>query len=137
MAEDTALMNEILNEKIEKLREMELGTKEHSLASKDVNDLYRTQLEDYKVGLEVTTRQAKADFDYERMKMENRLKQEELEVRQFEATVEDRKSWRDFIGKLAGIGTVIGLTLGTFWYEDRDNVMPRNKLKFTDKIKFW
>ena len=135
--EQGTLLLDVLYEDVDRLKQMELGSEEHHRATEDVAKLYRVQLDEINIGLEESTRQAKMDYDFERMRLDDKRKQDELEVRNFEAEVEDRKSKRDFWGKLAGIGAVFGLTIGTFIYEDRDNIMPRNKLKFTDKIKFW
>ena len=137
MAEETGILMDILEEKVQRLGEIPLSSEEHSKATKDVTDLYRTQLEEFKIGLEETTRQAKLDYDYDRLEFEKKRTQEELEMREREADVEMFKSKWETIGRFGGLATVLLGTLGICWFEDRDNVMPRNKLRFLDRIKIW
>ena len=131
MAEETT--SKVLrgfDEMIDSRNELTVGTPEHRNATAAIVDTQNAALNEQKLMYEIGEKQARLDYEYERMR-------EDMACRRYEAEVEERKSKRDFISKVLGIGSLVTLTIGTFIYEGHDNIMPRDKLKYIDKIKFW
>ncbi len=122
-------LEEILDEKLEKLSLMEEGSQEHSRLAEDIQKLYNQWLQEVKLD---------SDCYYQQLKIENEKARNEAEAanRAKEIENESKKHRRIRWDTILTCSVVVGLTIGCCVFEANGHIFPTKLLKYADKLRF-
>lgn len=118
---------EPLSEDIDKVKKLQLGSDEWKKVQDSIDKRYNTTLAEARLGAELAEKEA-------RMELEKRKAEKDAELREYEAEVADRKSKREFIGKLAGIGAGIMIVFGKLLYDNSEAITDKFTLDAGSKM---
>jgi len=123
---DFALYEDISEDR-DKVKKLEFGSDEWKRVQDSIDKRYNTTLAEAKLGAELAEKEA-------RMELEKMKAEKDAELRELEAEVADKKSKREFIGKLAGIGTGILIVFGKILYDNSDAITDKFVLDTASKM---
>ena len=109
------------------VQKMQVGSEEWSRGTKGLSEKYKLALEEYKLGLEITDREA-------RLYSSEELKKRELEVREQEVAAENRKSWVEIVKTAVVVAGTFFLTLVNFQYDANDSIPNRERTSLTKDL---
>lgn len=121
------VLYENLSEDIDKVKKLEYASDEWKKAQDSIDKRYNTTLAEARLGAELAEKEARMEL--ERMKAEK-----DAELRELEAEVADKKSKREFIGKLAGIGAGIMIVFGKLLYDNSEAITDKFTLDAGSKL---
>lgn len=124
--DDYVLYNN-MSEDMDKVNKLEFGSEEWKRVQDSIDKRYNTTLSEAKLGAELAEKEARLEL--ERMKAEK-----DAELREYEAEVADKKSKREFIGKLAGIGAGIAIVFGKIAYDNSEAITDKFTLDAGSKM---
>lgn len=109
---------EDVSEDRDKVKKLEYGSEEWKRAKDSIDRQYHTVLDEARLGAELAEREA-------RMELEREKAERDAELRRFEAEVADRKSKREFKGKIVGIIAGITIVFGKILYDNSDAITDK------------
>ena len=124
---DDFVLFEPLSEDIDKVKKLQFGSDEWKKVQDSIDKRYNTTLSEARLGAELAEKEARMEL--ERMKAEK-----DAELREYEAEVADRKSKREFIGKLAGIGAGVMIVFGKILYDNSEAITDKFTLDAGSKM---
>ena len=124
---DDFILYEHLSEDIDKVKKLEFGSDEWKRVQDSIDKRYNTTLAEAKLGAELAEKEARMEL--EKMKVER-----DAELRELEANVADKKSKREFWGKIAGIGAGIAVVFGKILYDNSDAITDKFTLDAGSKM---
>lgn len=128
MAEyDDYVLYNSTSEDMDKVNKLTFGSEDWKRAQDSIDKRYNTTLAEAKLGAELAEKEARLEL--ERMKAEKDVK-----LRELEAKVADKKSKREFIGKLAGIGAGIAIVFGKIIYDNSEAITDKFTLDAGSKM---
>lgn len=124
---DDFILYEHLSEDIDKVKKLEFGSDEWKRVQDSIDKRYNTTLAEAKLGAELAEKEARMEL--EKMKVEK-----DAELRELEANVAEKKSKREFWGKIAGIGAGIAVVFGKILYDNSDAITDKFTLDAGSKM---
>lgn len=124
--DDYVLYNN-MSEDMDKVNKLDFGSEEWKRVQDSIDKRYNTTLSEAKLGAELAEKEARLEL--ERMKAEKDAK-----LREYEAEVADKKSKREFIGKIAGIGAGIAIVFGKIIYDNSEAITDKFTLDAGSKM---
>ena len=121
------VLYDTLTEDLDKVKKLELGSENWKRVQDSIDKRYNTTMSELKMFKELEEKEAKMAFEKEKA-------EKEAELREFEATVADKKSKREFIGKLAGIGAGIAIVFGKILYDNSEAITDKFTLDAGSKM---
>ena len=121
------VLYEDISEDRDKVKKLEFGSDEWKKVQDSIDKRYNTTLAEAKLGAEIAEKEARMEL--EKMKAETDAK-----LREYEAEVADKKSKREFIGKLAGIGFGGFLVIGKLLWDNSDAITDKFTLDTAAKM---
>ena len=121
------VLYENLSEDLDKVDKLAFGSDEWKRVQDSIDKRYNTTLAEARLGAELSEKEARMEL--ERMKAEK-----DAELRELEAEVADKKSKREFIGKLAGIGAGIMIVFGKLLYDNSEAITDKFTLDAGSKL---
>ena len=121
------VLYENLSEDLDKVDKLAFGSDEWKKVQDSIDKRYNTTLAEAKLGAELAEKEA-------RMELEKMKAEKDAELRELEAEVADKKSKREFIGKLAGIGAGIMIVFGKILYDNSEAITDKFTLDAGSKL---
>lgn len=121
------VLYDTLTEDLDKVKKLELGSENWKRVQDSIDKRYNTTMSELRMFKELEEKEAKMAFEKEKA-------EKEAELREFEATVADKKSKREFIGKLAGIGAGILIVFGKILYDNSEAITDKFTLDAGSKM---
>lgn len=121
------VLYENLSEDLDKVKKLEFASDEWKKVQDSIDKRYNTTLAEAKLGAELAEKEA-------RMELEKMKAEKDAELRELEAEVADKKSKREFIGKLAGIGAGIMIVFGKILYDNSEAITDKFTLDAGSKL---
>lgn len=118
MEYDDFILYEQVSEDMDKVKKLEYGSDAWKRAQDSIDKRYNTILSESRLSAEMAEREA-------RIELERKKAEKEAELRELEAEVADKKSKREFIGKIAGIGAGILIVFGKLLYDNSDAITDK------------
>ena len=124
---DDFVLYETLTEDLDKVNKLEFGSENWKRVQDSIDKRYNTTMAELKLGRELDQREAQMELEKEKAKID-------AELREFEAKMADKKSKREFIGKLAGIGAGIMIVFGKILYDNSEAITDKFTLDAGSKM---
>lgn len=124
--DDYVLYNGV-SEDMDKVNKLTFGSEDWKRVQDSIDKRYNTTLSEARLGAELAEREARLEL--ERMKAEK-----DAELREYEAEVADKKSKREFIGKMAGIAAGVGIVFGKILYDNSEAITDKFTLDAGSKM---
>lgn len=124
--DDYVLYNSV-SEDMDKVNKLAFGSEDWKRVQDSIDKRYNTTLAEAKLGAELAEKEARLEL--ERMKAEN-----DAELRKLEAEVAEKKSKREFIGKITGIGAGIAIVFGKIIYDNSEAITDKFTLDAGSKM---
>lgn len=124
---DEILLYSNLTDDMTKVNKLEFGSENWKRVQDSIDKRYNTVMAETKLSSELADREA-------RMELEMRKAEKDAELREYEAEVADKKSKREFIGKLAGIGAGILIVFGKLLYDNSEAITDKFTLDAGSKL---
>lgn len=121
------VLYDTLTEDLDKVKKLELGSENWKRVQDSIDKRYNTTMAELRMFKELEEKEA-------RMKLEQEKAEKDAELREFEATMADKKSKREFIGKLAGIGAGIAIVFGKILYDNSEAITDKFTLDAGSKM---
>ena len=107
-----------VSEDRDKVKKLEYGSEEWKRAKDSIDKQYHTVLDEARLGAELEERQA-------RIQLEREKAEKDAELRKLEAEVADKKSKREFKGKILGIGGGILIVAFKLLYDNSSAITDK------------
>ena len=127
MAYEDFIFRDGVEEDIEKAKKLEFGSEDWKRVMDSADKRHNTTLAEAKLSAEMQEKEARLEL--ERMKLEN-----EVEIRRLEAEIAEKKSKREHIGKLAGIGAGVIVIFGKIMYDNSEAITDKFTLDAGSKL---
>lgn len=121
------VLYEDISEDRDKVKKLAFGSDEWKKVQDSIDKRYNTTLAEARLGAELSEKEA-------RMELEKMKAEKDAELRELEAEVADKKSKREFIGKLAGIGAGIMIVFGKLLYDNSEAITDKFTLDAGSKL---
>ena len=121
------VLYETLTEDLDKVNKLEFGSENWKRVQDSIDKRYNTTMAELKLGRELDQKEAQMELEKEKAKRD-------AELREFEAKMADKKSKREFIGKLAGIGAGIMIVFGKILYDNSEAITDKFTLDAGSKM---
>jgi len=121
------ILYEPLTEDMDRVKKLEFGSDEWKRVQDSIDKRYNTTLAEARLGAELAEKEARTEL--EKMKAEK-----DAELRELEAEMADKKSRREFIGKIAGIGAGILIVFGKILYDNSEAITDKFTLDAGSKM---
>lgn len=121
------VLYDTLTEDLDKVKKLELGSENWKRVQDSIDKRYNTTMAELRMFKELEEKEA-------RIKLEQEKAEKDAELREFEATMADKKSKREFIGKLAGIGAGIAIVFGKILYDNSEAITDKFTLDAGSKM---
>lgn len=121
------VLYDTLTEDLDKVKKLELGSENWKRVQDSIDKRYNTTMAELRMFKELEEKEA-------RMKLEQEKAEKDAELREYEATMADKKSKREFIGKLAGIGAGIAIVFGKILYDNSEAITDKFTLDAGSKM---
>ena len=121
------VLYDTLTEDLDKVKKLELGSENWKRVQDSIDKRYNTTMAELRMFKELEEKEA-------RMALEKEKAEKDAELREYEATMADKKSKREFIGKLAGIGAGILIVFGKILYDNSEAITDKFTLDAGSKM---
>ena len=121
------VLYDTLTEDLDKVKKLELGSENWKRVQDSIDKRYNTTMAELRMFKELEEKEA-------RIKLEQEKAEKDAELREFEATMADKKTKREFIGKLAGIGAGILIVFGKILYDNSEAITDKFTLDAGSKM---
>ena len=121
------VLYDTLTEDLDKVKKLELGSENWKRVQDSIDKRYNTTMAELRMFKELEEKEA-------RMALEKEKAEKDAELREYEATMADKKSKREFIGKLAGIGAGIAIVFGKILYDNSEAITDKFTLDAGSKM---
>ena len=121
------VLYDTLTEDLDKVKKLELGSENWKRVQDSIDKRYNTTMAELRMFKELEEKEA-------RIKLEQEKAEKDAELREYEATMADKKSKREFIGKLAGIGAGIAIVFGKILYDNSEAITDKFTLDAGSKM---
>lgn len=127
MAYEDFIFRDGVEEDIEKAKKLEFGSENWKRVMDSADKRHNTTLAEAKLSAEMQEKEARLEL--EKMKLEN-----EADCRRLEAEIAEKKSKREFIGKLVGVGGGIAIVFGKIIYDNSEAITDKFTLDAGSKL---
>ena len=121
------VLYDTLTEDLDKVKKLELGSENWKRVQDSIDKRYNTTMAELRMFKELEEKEA-------RIKLEQEKAEKDVELREYEAAMADKKSKREFIGKLAGIGAGILIVFGKILYDNSEAITDKFTLDAGSKM---
>lgn len=118
---------EKLEEDIESIDKLQYGSEDWKRVQDSIDKRYNTTLAEARLTNELAEKEA-------RLELEREKAERDAELRELEAEVADKKSKREFIGKIVGIIAGIGIVGAKLIYDNSDAITDKFTLDAGSKM---
>lgn len=115
---DNYVLYDSVSEDLDKVNKLTFGSEEWKRVQDSIDKRYNTTLAEAKLGVELAERES-------RLKLEKMKAEKDIELRELEAEVADKKSKREFWGKIAAIAAGIGMVFGKLLYDNSEAITDK------------
>lgn len=115
---DDFILYEGIQKDLDKVNKLSFGSEEWKRVSDSIDKRYNTMVNEARLGNEIEERQG-------RLELEKYKFDRDAEIREKEIEQAERKSKRDLIGKIAGIGAGIGIVVCKIIYDNSESLTDK------------
>ena len=115
---DDFILYEGIQKDLDKVNKLSFGSEEWKRVSDSIDKRYNTMVNEARLGNEIEERQG-------RLELEKYKFDRDAEIREKEIEQAERRSKRDLIGKIAGIGAGLGIVVCKIIYDNSESITDK------------